>query len=224
MTYGEAMSRYGTDRPDLRNPLELVEVGDLVANSEFKVFAGPANDSNGRVAALRAPGGGALARSAIDAYTRFVGIYGAKGLAYIKVNDRSGGRDGLQSPIVKFLSDDALHGIIERIGATDGDLVFFGADRSKVVNDSLGALRLKLGDDLGLVEDGWKILWVLEFPMFEWDPGEKRHVALHHPFTAPDTDDCGAIGVNPAALGSRAYDIVPQRLGDRWRLDTHPSP
>ena len=208
MTYGEAMSRYGTDHPDLRNPLELVEVGDLVASSEFKVFAGPANDSSGRVAALRAPGGGVLTRSAIDDYTRFVGIYGAKGLAYIKVNDRSGGRDGLQSPIVKFLSDDALHGLIERTGATDGDLVFFGADRSKVVNDSLGALRLKLGDDLGLVEGGWKILWVLDFPMFEWDPGEKRHVALHHPFTAPDTDECGAIEANPAALGSRAYDMV----------------
>ena len=208
MTYDEAMSRYGIDRPDLRIPLELVEVGDLVASCEFKVFSGPANDSAGRVAALRAPGAGGLARSAIDDYTRFVGIYGAKGLAYIKVNDRAAGRGGLQSPIVKFLSDDALEGIIERTGATDGDLVFFGADRSTVVNDALGALRVKLGEDFGLVEDGWKILWILDFPMFEWDPAEKRHVALHHPFTAPDTDDRDAIEANPSALGSRAYDMV----------------
>ena len=208
MTYDEAMSRYGIDRPDLRIPLELVEVGDLVASCEFKVFAGPAGDPNGRVAALRAPGAGGLARSAIDDYTRFVGIYGAKGLAYIKVNDRARGREGLQSPIVKFLSDDALEGIIERTGATDGDLVFFGADRSTVVNDALGALRVKLGEDLGLVENGWKILWVLDFPMFEWDPGERRHVALHHPFTSPDTDDCDVIEANPSALGSRAYDMV----------------
>ena len=208
MTYDEAMARFGTDRPDLRNPLELVEVGDLVADTEFKVFAGPANDSGGRVAALTVPGGGALPRSVIDDYTRYVATYGAKGLAYIKVNDPATGRDGLQSPIVKFLSDDALHGIMERTNAKDGDLIFFGADTSKVVNDSLGALRQKLGEDLGLLEEGWRILWVLEFPMFEWDPRERRHVALHHPFTAPDTEDTIAIESNPAGLRSRAYDMV----------------
>ena len=208
MTYGEALARFGTDRPDLRNPLELVEVGDLVADTEFKVFAGPANAPGGRVAALRAPGAGALARSAIDDYTRFVGTYGAKGLAYIKVNDRAAGRNGMQSPIVKFLSDDALHGIMERTAARDGDLVFFGADSSKIVNDALGALRLKLGEDLDLVEGGWRVLWVLGFPMFEWDARERRHATLHHPFTAPDTGDPAAIESDPAALASRAYDMV----------------
>ncbi len=208
MTWDEAMERFGTDRPDLRNPLELVEVGDLVADTEFKVFSGPAGDPGGRVAALRAPGAGGMARSAIDAYTRYVATYAAKGLAYIKVNDRAAGRDGLQSPIVKFLSDDALHGIMERTAARDGDLVFFGADSAKVVNDALGALRVKLGEDLGLVEDGWRILWVLGFPMFEWDPRERRHFALHHPFTSPDTNDTAAIESNPAALRSRAYDMV----------------
>jgi aspartyl-tRNA synthetase len=208
MTYDDAMARFGTDRPDLRNPLELVEVGDLVADTDFKVFAGPANDPGGRVAALRAPGASGLARSAIDDYTRFVGTYAAKGLAYIKVNDRAAGRDGLQSPIVKFISDDALHGIMERTAAKDGDLIFFGADSSKIVNDALGALRVKLGEDLGLVEGGWRILWVLDFPMFEWSPQEKRHTALHHPFTSPDTNDVAAIEANPAALKSRAYDMV----------------
>ena len=208
MTCDEAMARFGTDRPDLRNPLELVEVGDLVADTEFKVFAGPAGDPGARVAALKAPGAGAMPRSAIDDYTRFVGTYGAKGLAYVKVNDLAAGRDGLQSPIVKFLSDDALQGIMERTAARDGDLVFFGADTSKVVNDALGALRMKLGEDLGLVEDGWRVLWVVDFPMFEWDPRERRHSALHHPFTAPDTEDLAAIESNPAALKSRAYDMV----------------
>ena len=208
MTYAEAMERFGTDRPDLRNPLELVEVGDLVADTEFKVFAGPAGDPDGRVAALRAPGAGGLARSAIDEYTRYVAAYAAKGLAYIKVNARGAGRDGLQSPIVKFLSDDALHGIMERTAARDGDLIFFGADSVRVVNDALGALRVKLGADLGLVEGGWRVLWVLDFPMFEWDPRERRHFALHHPFTAPDTNDVGAIASGPATLKSRAYDMV----------------
>ena len=208
MTCEEALVRFGTDRPDLRNPLELVEVGDLVADVEFKVFAGPANDPGGRVAALKAPGAGALPRSAIDDCTRFVAGHGAKGLAYVKVNDLAKGRDGLQSPIVKFLSDGAVRGIMERTGAGDGDLVFFGADKSKVVNDSLGALRVKLGEDLGLVEGGWRIVWVVDFPMFEWDPREKRHFALHHPFTAPDTEDLAAIESDPAALKSRAYDMV----------------
>ena len=149
-----------------------------------------------------------MPRSVIDDYTRFVATHGAKGLAYIKVNDPAAGRDGLQSPIVKFLSDDALHGIMERTAARDGDLIFFGADTSKVVNDSLGALRQKLGEDLDLLEEGWRILWVLEFPMFEWDPRERRHVALHHPFTAPDTEDTVAIESNPGGLRSRAYDMV----------------
>ena len=208
MTYEEAMARFGTDRPDLRNPLELVEIGDLVADAEFKVFAGPANAPGGRVAALKAPGAGGLARSAIDDCTRFVATHGAKGLAYIKVNDLAAGRGGLQSPIVKFLSDDALQGIMERTAARDGDLVFFGADASKIVNDALGALRTKLGEDLGLVEDGWRALWVVDFPMFEWDPREKRYTALHHPFTAPDTEDLAAIESSPATLKSRAYDMV----------------
>ena len=208
MTYDEAMARFGTDRPDLRNPLELVEVGDLVADTELKVFAGPANDPGGRVAALRAFGAGGLARSVIDDYTRFVARYAAKGLAYIKVNDLAAGRDGLQSPIVKFIADDALHGIMERTAARDGDLIFFGADSSKIVNDALGALRVKLGEDLGLVEDGWRIVWVLDFPMFEWDARERRHAALHHPFTAPDTGDTAVIESDPSALRSHAYDMV----------------
>ena len=208
MTYDEAMERFGTDRPDMRNPLELAEIGDLVAESEFKVFSGPAGSPGGRVAALKVPGAGGLARSAIDDYTRFVATYGAKGLAYIKVNELSAGRDGLQSPIVKFLSDDALQGIMERTAARDGDLIFFGADTSKIVNDALGALRARLGGDLGLVEDGWSVLWVVDFPMFEWDPREKRHTALHHPFTAPETADVAAIESNPAELKSWAYDMV----------------
>ena len=208
MTCEEAMARFGTDRPDLRNPLELVEVGDLVADTEFKVFAGPAGDPAARVAALKAPGAGAMPRSTIDDYTRFVGTYGAKGLAYVKVNDLAGGRAGLQSPIVKFLSDDALRGIMERTAARDGDLVFFGADKSKVVNDALGALRVKLGEDLGVVEDGWRVAWIVDFPMFEWDPREKRYAALHHPFTSPVVDDPAVIESNPAGLKSRAYDMV----------------
>ena len=208
MTFEEAMARFGTDRPDLRNPLELVEVGDLVAGAEFKVFAGPANDPGARVAALKAPGAGTMPRSAIDEYTRFVGSFGAKGLAYVKVNDLARGRAGLQSPIVKFLSDDALQGIMERISAKDGDLIFFGADTSKIVNDALGALRVKLGEDLGVVEDGWRVAWIVDFPMFEWDPREKRYAALHHPFTSPDAEDPAVIESNPAGLKSRAYDMV----------------
>ena len=208
MTCEEAMARFGTDRPDLRNPLELVEVGDLVAGAEFKVFAGPANDPGARVAALKAPGAGAMPRSAIDEYTRFVGTCGAKGLAYVKVNDLARGRAGLQSPIVKFLSDDALQGIMERTAARDGDLVFFGADTSKIVNDALGALRVKLGEDLGVVEDGWRVAWIVDFPMFEWDPREKRYAALHHPFTSPAAEDPAVIESNPAGLKSRAYDMV----------------
>src|SRR5881394_2695464 len=164
MSYAEALRRFASDKPDLRIALELVDVADLVRDCEFKVFAGPAKDPAGRVAALRVPGGGALPRSAVDDYTAFVARYGAKGLAYLKVNQRARGLEGLQSPIIKFLSDAALEGILERTGAADNDLIFFGADTAKVVNDSLGALRVKLGQDLKRVEGGWRPLWVVDFP------------------------------------------------------------
>ena len=208
MSYADAMTRYGTDRPDLRIPLELSEVSDLLKDVEFKVFSGPANDENGRVAALRVPKGGAIPRSVIDELTKFVGNYGARGLAYIKVNERAKGRDGLQSPIVKFLSDDAALGILERTGAEDGDVIFFGADKKKIVNDALGSLRVKLGQDLGLVEEGWRPLWIVEFPAFEWNADEKRWDALHHPFTSPDSHDVKRIESAPGELLSRAYDMV----------------
>ena len=208
LAYAEAMRRYASDKPDLRNPLELVDVADLVKSCEFKVFAGPANSPNGRVAALRVPKGGELARSQIDGYTAFVAQFGAKGLAYVKVNETAKGRDGLQSPIIKFLSDDAIAGILARTGAKDGDLIFFGADSAKVVNDALGALRLKLGEELGLVESGWKPLWVVDFPMFEYDADGKRWVALHHPFTAPKPEDEALLDQDPGNMKARAYDMV----------------
>jgi aspartyl-tRNA synthetase len=208
MSYAEAMRRYGSDKPDLRIPLELTDVADLVRDCDFKVFAGPAKDPNGRVTALRVPGGAALPRSQIDEYTAFVARYGAKGLAYIKVNERARGREGLQSPIIKFLGDGALEGILARTQATDGDLVFFGADSAKVVSDALGALRLKVGQDLKLVEGGWRPLWVIDFPMFEWDPAEKRWVAMHHPFTAPVGDDPASLRADPGAALAKAYDLV----------------
>jgi aspartyl-tRNA synthetase len=208
ISFAEALRRYGSDKPDLRNPLELVDVADLVAGCDFKVFAGPAKDPKGRVAALRVPGGGGLPRSQIDEYTAYVARYGAKGLAYIKVNERAKGRDGLQSPIIKFLSDDAVKGILERTGAQDNDLIFFGADSAKVVNDALGALRLKVGVDLKLSATGWKPLWVVDFPMFDWDPDEKRWVAMHHPFTSPVSDDVAELKANPAAALAKAYDLV----------------
>lgn len=208
MTYAEAMQRFGTDKPDLRISLELCEVADLMESVEFKVFAGPANDPEGRVAALRLPGGGELSRKEIDEYTDFVGRYGAKGLAYIKVNDAKAGRDGLQSPILKFLPDAAVSGIMERTGAGDGDLVFFGADKATVVNDALGALRVKLGKDRGLVADGWQPLWTVEFPMFEKDAQTKRWISLHHPFTAPAVDDLDRLKSAPGSVMSRAYDMV----------------
>ena len=208
ITFAEAMRRYGSDKPDLRNPLELVDVADLVASCDFKVFAGPAKDPKGRVAALRVPGGGAMPRSQIDEYTAFVGRYGAKGLAYIKVNETAKGKDGLQSPIVKFLSDDSVKGILERTGAKDGDLIFFGADSAKVVSDAIGALRLKVGVDLKLASTEWKPLWVVDFPMFDWDPDEKRWVAMHHPFTAPATDDIAALKAKPDGALAKAYDLV----------------
>ena len=208
MTYAEAMRRYGSDKPDLRIALELTDVADLVKDCSFKVFAGPANDPAGRVAALRVPGGGALTRKEIDEYTAFVARYGAKGLAYVKVNDIAKGRDGLQSPIVKFLSDAAVTGILARTGAQDNDLIFFGADAAKVVNDSIGALRLKVGQDRKLVEAGWRPLWVVDFPMFEWDADAKRWVAMHHPFTAPLDEDPAALSSAPGAALAKAYDIV----------------
>lgn len=207
LTWDESMLRYGTDRPDLRNPLELVEVGDLMSGVEFKVFAEPAKSEAGRVAALRAPGGGKLTRKQIDDYTDFVRIYGAKGLAYIKVNDLSAGAEGLQSPILKFLPEDVVAQVLERTGATDGDLVFFGADEAKVVNDALGALRDRLARDLSLVEDGWKPVWVVDFPMFEWNADESRWDPLHHPFTAP-VDTAAAVEAAPGRAVSRAYDMV----------------
>jgi aspartyl-tRNA synthetase len=208
MSYTEALRRFGSDKPDLRIPLELTDVADLVRDCDFKVFAGPAKDAHGRVAALRVPGGGALARSAIDEYTAFVARYGAKGLAYIKINERGRGREGLQSPIIKFLSDAALAGILERIGAADNDLVFFGADTARVVSDALGALRVKLGHDLKLIADGWRPLWVVDFPMFEWDAQGGRWQAMHHPFTAPQDDDPAALRAAPGAALARAYDMV----------------
>jgi aspartyl-tRNA synthetase len=208
MGWHEAMDRFGSDKPDLRIPLELVDVADLMAGVEFKVFAGPAADPEGRVAALKLTGGGDLSRKDIDVYTEFVGRYGAKGLAYIKVNDPAAGRDGLQSPILKFLPDETVQGIIERLELAAGDIVFFGADKRTVVSDALGALRVKLGHDRGLVEGDWSPLWVVDFPLFERDDKEGRWNALHHPFTAPDSPDADALRSDPGKAGSRAYDMV----------------
>ena len=206
MTYAEAIERFGIDRPDLRIPLELVDVADLMDGVEFKVFAGPAADPKGRVAALKLTGGAELSRKDIDGYTEFVGRYGAKGLAYIKVQDPSQGREGMQSPILKFLPDETIAGMTERLGLEAGDIVFFGADKATVVNDALGALRVKIGHDRDLVEGEWKPLWVVDFPMFEWD--DKRWNALHHPFTAPKSDDPADLKANPGEALSKAYDLV----------------
>ena len=213
MTWGEAMRRFGSDKPDLRVKLEFVDVDDLMKDVDFKVFAGPANDPGSRVVALRVPGGAALTRSEIDGYTQFVGIYGAKGLAYIKVNDASSIPDGLQSPIVKNIHQAALKGLIERTGAQSGDLIFFGADRIKVVNDAMGALRVRIGHsdfgrEHGLFEEGWKPLWVIDFPMFEYDEEEGRYFAAHHPFTSPKDGHEDLLETNPAAALAKAYDIV----------------
>ena len=208
LKYEDAIRRYGSDKPDLRVPLELEDVADLVRDCEFKVFAAPAADPDGRVAALRVPRGGELSRKQIDEYTAFVGRHGARGLAYIKVNDAGRGREGLQSPILKFLSDSAVAGILKRTGAATGDLIFFGADKAKVVNDALGALRLQLGRDLGLVEEGWKPLWIVDFPMFEWDAEAKRWMAMHHPFTSPADPDAAVLAADPRNARARAYDLV----------------
>lgn len=208
MSYADAMSRFGSDKPDLRIALELVDVSDLMKDVDFKVFSAPANDERGRVAALRVPGGNSLSRKEIDDYTKYVGIYGAKGLAYIKVNDISAGREGLQSPILKFLPDEAVTAIMSRVEAETGDLVFFGADKATIVNESLGALRIKVGHDMDMVERGWKPLWVVDFPMFEWDDKSQRWHALHHPFTAPKEADLALLESDPEKCLSRAYDMV----------------
>ncbi|MEY1662416.1 aspartate--tRNA ligase [Isoalcanivorax beigongshangi] len=206
MPYSEAMRRFGSDKPDLRIDMELIDIADLLAKVEFKVFSGPANDPNGRVAALRVPGGCELSRKEIDDYTKFVGIYGAKGLAYIKVNDLAAGQDGLQSPILKFLTDDAIEGILARTGAETGDLIFFGADKARVVNEALGALRIRVGHDRGMVQGDWAPLWVVDFPMFEQDD-EGHWAACHHPFTRPSCSP-EELAANPGAALSRAYDMV----------------
>jgi len=206
MPFSEAMQRYGSDKPDLRFPMELVDVADLMAEIEFKVFAGPAKDPKGRVAALKVPGGAKLTRKNIDDYTKFVGIYGAKGLAWIKVNAIENGVEGLQSPIIKFLGEDVTMAIMERLGAQNGDIVFFGADKEKVVSEALGALRIKVGEDLEMAEREWAPLWVVDFPMFE-ETDNGGLTALHHPFTAPS---CSAeeLKANPLTALSRAYDMV----------------
>ena len=208
LSYQEAMSRFGSDRPDIRNPLELVDVGDLMKKVDFKVFSEPANMTGGRVAALNIPDGSSLTRKEIDDYTSYVGQFGAKGLAYIKVNDNMSGREGLQSPILKFLPDDVIKSIIERTKTKNGDLIFFGADRTKIVNDALGSLRNKLGQDLNLLEGKWAPVWVTDFPMFEYNEDEKRWESLHHPFTSPNTDNIEAVKKDPGATISRAYDLV----------------
>lgn len=208
MTHEEAMLRYGSDKPDLRIPLELVDLKDVMSTVDFKVFSGPAKDPKGRVAALRVPKGSELSRKQIDNYTEFVGIYGAKGLAYIKINELAKGKEGLQSPILKFLPDEVVTAILERTKAEDGDLIFFGADKATVVNEALGALRCKLGEDRDLISDEWQPMWVVDFPMFEEDESNKRWTALHHPFTAPKIDDIADLEANPGTTLSRAYDMV----------------
>ena len=208
MTYAEAMHLYGSDKPDLRVPMQFTELTDVMKTVDFKVFNAAANLEDGRVVALRVPNGAEISRSEIDAYTQFVGIYGAKGLAYIKVNDVAAGRDGLQSPIVKNMDDSALQAILERSGAQNGDIIFFGADRAKVVNDAMGALRIKIGHEKGLASTDWKPLWVVDFPMFEYDEESKRWVACHHPFTSPKDGHEDYLTINPGLCLAKAYDMV----------------
>ncbi|MGL1565898.1 aspartate--tRNA ligase [Vibrio parahaemolyticus] len=208
MPFSEAIRRFGSDKPDLRNPLELVDVADLVKDVEFKVFSGPANDEKGRVAVIRVPGGAELTRKQIDGYAEFVGIYGAKGLAWMKVNDRAAGVQGIQSPVAKFLSEDVINGILDRTQAESGDIILFGADKANIVAEALGALRLKLGKDLGLTKEGtWAPLWVVDFPMFEEDDEGNLH-AMHHPFTSPLGVTAEELKANPAVANSNAYDMV----------------
>ncbi|WP_182288643.1 aspartate--tRNA ligase [Vibrio spartinae] len=208
MEYSEAMRRFGNDKPDLRNPLELVDIADLVKEVEFKVFSGPANDAKGRVAVIRVPGGASLTRKQIDGYGEFVSIYGAKGLAWLKVNDRAAGMEGIQSPVAKFLSESVIESILERTQAQSGDIILFGADKVNVVSEALGALRLKLGTDLSLTdESAWAPLWVVDFPMFEEDDEGQLH-AMHHPFTSPLGVTADELKANPANVNSNAYDMV----------------
>ena len=208
MPFSEAMRRFGSDKPDLRNPLELVDVADLVKDVEFKVFSGPANDEKGRVAVIRVPGGAKLTRKQIDGYGEFVGIYGAKGLAWMKVNDRAAGMEGIQSPVAKFLNEEVINGILERTGAETGDIILFGADKANTVSEAMGALRLKLGTDLELTdESAWAPLWVVDFPMFEEDDEGNLH-AMHHPFTSPLGVTAEELKANPAVANSNAYDMV----------------
>ena len=204
MPYAEAMERYGSDKPDLRMDTELVTVDELVKDVEFKVFAGPANDEKSRVAALRVPGGAQFSRKQIDEYTKFVGVYGAKGLAWMKIN--GAGAEGIQSPVLKFLGEDVALKVIEKVGAEEGDIIFFGSDTKMTVADAMGALRLKTAQDLELVKDEWKPLWVVDFPMFEEIDGQVH--ALHHPFTAPKDDDVDAVKNDPTGTLSKAYDMV----------------
>jgi aspartyl-tRNA synthetase len=206
MTYADAMRRFGSDKPDLRNPLELVDVADILKGVEFKVFSGPANDAKGRVAVIRVPGGASMTRKQIDEYTKFVGIYGAKGLAWMKVNDIDAGVEGLQSPILKFLGEDVAKQVLSRVDAQSGDILLFGADSATVVTEALGALRLKVGEDLDLLEGEWKPLWVIDFPMFEEFDGQ--FYALHHPFTAPRDMTAEQLAADPANALSNAYDMV----------------
>lgn len=207
MTYAEAMQRFGSDRPDLRIPLELVDVADLLKDVEFKVFSGPANDAKGRVVALRLPEGNKLSRKEIDDYGKFVGIYGAKGLAYIKVNDLDAGMEGLQSPILKFLTEDIVKDILNRVDAKTGDVVFFGADQAHIVNEAMGALRVKLGHDLNLIEGEWSLVWIVDWPMFEED--DKGNLQpMHHAFTSPQSDDPEELLKDPTKSLARAYDLV----------------
>jgi aspartyl-tRNA synthetase len=207
MTHQEAISKYGIDRPDLRIPLELVDIAEDMKHVDFKVFSAPANDPQGRVVAMRLPKGGDLSRKEIDDLTKFVGIYGAKGLAYIKVNDLAAGVDGLQSPIVKFAPAEVWDSVLAKSGAQNGDLIFFGADKASIVNEAMGALRVKLGHDLGLLEGEWKPVWIIDFPMFDWDEKSRRWNAIHHPFTAPSCS-IEELLANPGTALSRAYDLV----------------
>lgn len=209
MTYAEAMRRFGSDKPDLRNPLELVDIADLMAQSSFKVFSAPAQDKEGRVVALKLPNGNnLLTRKNLDSYAEFVAIYGAKGLAYIKVNDRAQGLEGLQSPIIKFLDEKTVNALLDRVEARDGDIVFFGADKASIVNESMGALRIKLGHDCQLIEPGWRLLWVIDWPMFERDSQTNQLQAMHHPFTSPQQLSSKNLQDHPTDTLARAYDIV----------------
>ena len=208
MTWAEAMRRFGSDKPDLRIALELIDIADAVKHVEFKVFAEPANDAGGRVAALRVPGGSTLTRKEIDQLSEYVTRYGAKGLAWLRIDDLAKGREGINSPVAKFLDDTALTNVLKATGAQSGDMLFFGAGSWKTVTDFMGALRLKVAKDRGLVEDSWKPLWVTDFPMFEYDDEAQRYVALHHPFTAPKVDDIGDLRANAATAVSRGYDMV----------------